>query len=119
MKRRMFTDSVYGTQFVLAWDGSNSQFENLIREYDKKFEDDGDDFKGRCIDFTGSPHVVLIMLKRWRQKNLDSMATLTHECFHATEFVMKHRDIPHSRKTSEAWAYFLDSIFAKCLELLS
>lgn len=118
MKTRRFTDAVYGTQFVLMWDGTPEQFAKIIkRDYDKLYDGDGD-FLGRCVSIDGKhAHTVIILLPKWR-KDPEGIAILAHEIFHATERVMEFRDIPHSADTSEAYAYFFDSVLRRCLEAL-
>lgn len=118
MKTRRFTDSVYGTQFVLMWNGTPEQFAKIIhRDYDKHYDGDGD-FTGRCVAIDSAhAHIVIILLPKWRE-GPGGIAILAHELFHATERVMEFRDIPHSADTSECWAYYLDSILHRCLEIL-
>lgn len=118
MKTRTFTDEVYGSQFVLLWGGTQEQFARHIKsKYDKTYDEDND-FLGRCIA-TDKPekHTVIIMLPNWR-RTAQGISILVHELFHATEIALRYRDIEHSAETSEAYAYFLDSLVRRCLNIL-
>lgn len=118
MKTRTWSDPVFGSQFVLMWNGTPAQFGKVIkRDYDPAY--DGDvDFVGRCVDTNKTPiHTIIIMLPQWRRTTY-GIATLVHELLHATERALVYRSIEHSEETSEVYAYFLDSLVTRCLDIL-
>lgn len=118
MKTRTFIDEIYESRFVLLWGATAEQFKQHIRaRYDKSY--DGDvDFVGRCFE-TNAPtvHTVIIMLPNWR-RTPRGLAILVHELFHAVEYTLRARGIEHTDETSEAYAYFLDSLVRRCLNIL-
>lgn len=118
MKSRTFTDEIYGSQFVLLYNGPAWQFARHVRKrYDRSYDGDSD-FVGRCIEVDSkSLHIIIIMLPNWRRTS-QGISILVHEAFHAMELALRFRDIKHSRKTSEAYAYFLDSLVRRCLTIL-
>lgn len=122
MKVRRFNDSTYNTDFILMWGGTAAQLNKaVVKKYDKTFDMADTDYLARCFEFVRSRrHTIVIMLTNWRgSRDAVGVSSLAHEIFHATEYVMKYRDIPHSEDTSEAWAYYFDSIFQRCLEILN
>lgn len=121
MKTRRFADEVYGSQFVLLWGGTPEQFKRHIQSrYDKHYDDDCD-FVGRCFE-TDEPqvHTIIVMLPNWRAgwRAANQISVLSHELFHATEYELRYRGIEHTAETSEAYAYFFDSLIQRCLEIL-
>lgn len=118
MKTRTWLDPVFGSHFVIMWDGTPEQFSRVIKQYyDASYDGEGD-YVGRCWD-TDAPacHTVIIMLPQWR-RSAHNISILVHECFHATERALLFRDIEHSAETSEVFAYFLDHLVERCLNIL-
>lgn len=117
MKIRRFADEVYGTNFVLVSDGTPAQFARFVnRHYDKLYEQD-DDLNGQCLTHTRYGFTVLIYIRHWRRNSPADIATLAHEVFHAVEGSMEYHGVIH-RDVSEAWAYYLDFVLRRCLEVL-
>jgi len=52
-------------------------------------------------------YMLAITDKHGEFPNAAQNNALVHECFHVTEEVMVGVGMPHSKKTSEAWAYYL------------
>lgn len=119
MKTRRFADEVYGTEFVLVFDGSPAQFARFMwRNYDKSYELD-EDLKGQCLARVDRGlHTVIIYVRQWHRNSPACTATLAHETFHAVEESMDYHGLPHSDGSSEAWAYYLDFVMRRCLEAL-
>lgn len=117
MKIKAFTDEVYGSRILLVWDTTPEAFANLIRrKFDKTYDGDSD-FEGRCIGYTRPCHTVVVCIPKWRRSS-HGISVLVHELFHATENIMRYHDIDNCPETSEPWAYFLDSLVRRCLEVL-
>lgn len=110
---------MFGSHFVLMWDGTLHQFGQAVRrKYDPAYDTDGD-FVGRCVDVDmDTRHVVIIMLPKWNRRSNMSHAILVHELFHATELALRFRDIEPVVETSELYAYFLDYLVQQCLKRL-
>lgn len=120
MKTRHFTDEVYGTEFVLVSDGTPEQFARFMwQHYDAGYEQD-DELRGQCLALTGTTaHTVIIYIRDWRRNYSPAcISTLTHEVFHAVEETMNYHGVPHGDGISEAWAYYLDFVLRRCLEIL-
>ena len=62
---------------------------------------------------------IFIIISENHRSNADRLTTLCHECFHATCSVMRNADIHLSKKSEEAFAYYLDFVFEKCLNRLA
>lgn len=114
----MFTDEVYGSDFVLLWNATPEQLNrHILSKYDKSYDGDSD-FVGRCIETHElKRHTIIIMLPEWR-RTAQGISILVHELLHATERALTCRDIEHTAETSEAYAYFLDSLTRRCLNIL-
>lgn len=120
MKTRRFSDEVYGTEFVLISDCTPAHFAWFMhKRYDKSYECDND-LKGQCISRTDAArqYTVIIYIRQWYRNSPFCIATLAHEAFHAVEDVMDYHGLPHNEGSSEAWAYYLDFVLRRCLELL-
>lgn len=121
MKTRRFSDEVYGTEFVLVSDCTPEQFARFMhKHYDESYERD-DDLRGQCLSQTQTNQggfTVFIYLRQWKRNSPAAIATLAHEVFHAVEGSMEYYGLPHTGVPSEAWAYYLDFVLRRCLELL-
>lgn len=119
MKTRRFADKVYGAEFVLVSDCAPAQFARFMhKHYDKLYELD-EDLKGQCLARVDRGlHTVIIYIRQWYRNSPACTATLAHEVFHAVEEVMDYYGVPHTDDSSEAWAYYLDFVLRRCLELL-
>lgn len=56
---------------------------------------------------------ILVMINK---NHLDSIPIITHECFHATEFIMEYIRTPLTQSTSEPYAYLLGYIVDQILK---
>lgn len=119
MKTRRFSDEVYGAEFVLVSDGTPAQFARFMHShYDKSYELD-EDLKGQCCCLTDHGiYTVVIYIKHFPRNSPFWTASLAHEVFHAVENIMDYYGVPHTDDSSEAWAYYLDFVLRRCLELL-
>ena len=115
-------DDVYGSRIILIT-GTPEQIKREVLLFDPAFDCDMD-FRGRChehINEADGVQRVIVMLPEWptgKTPISSEVAVLVHELFHATERVMWHHDIDHTEETQEAWAYFLDSLVRRALEVL-
>lgn len=75
-------------------------------------------FAGRCLHVPSSEGgQIVIGLYRWAF-NPSIVASLTHECFHAVEYILEARGMRHTKATSEAYAYLLGSLVRQSIRLL-
>jgi hypothetical protein len=51
-------------------------------------------------------------------KNKINHGTIAHECFHATARILQRKGIMYSEETEEAYAYLLDFLVTKTIEIL-
>lgn len=63
------------------------------------------DNPGFTVRFPDGSIVILI-----HKDHVDDMSIVTHECFHATEFIMDYVHTPLTESTSEPYAYLLGYI---------
>lgn len=85
------------------------------------YKEDGQPFpQARCQDAEDDTgiHVIVIGLERW-DRSAESAGMLAHECLHATQFILEHRDITLSDTTAEVFAYLLDSLVRRATEILN
>ncbi len=72
---------------------------------------DGDMFG--CVSATDTRRAMIIGIFD------SSSSTLVHECAHAAIMVFSHVGMPVNEDTTEAFAYFQESLYAQCSALLS
>lgn len=106
------------TNIWLIWPVNSAQLAATLKRYGAEIEMEGDSWDGRCIPLTlcGSPAAV-IALRRFEMTPV-CIATLAHECFHATEFTLNGK-VLHGDETTEVYAYLLDEIMRRCLMMLN
>jgi len=76
-------------------------------------------FIGRCLHIPSSNGgQIVIGLRQWDNGPV-MLGTLTHECFHAVEYILSVRGMRHCNATSEAYAYLLGSLVRNCLRTLN
>lgn len=64
-------------------------------------------FSGMSLRLEQGEYALIII--GWDNSTF-SHSVLFHEIFHITEYIMKDRDIKHSEKTSEAFAYNISKL---------
>ena len=72
--------------------------------------DDRDTCHAHTFQF---PDGLILIRLYFHPRNAFGYSVLSHEIFHAIEYLMGHAGIPHCRKTSEAWAYAVSDISKK------
>lgn len=114
-----FYDETYGVTVKIFCPASNDTIRKYLKEHYNTDENDDSPFSGKCVEIDSDDgHCEsLIFLKEWELSPF-WVSVLAHECFHATEQILRARDIKHSEKTSEAWAYLHDSIIRRSMKIL-
>lgn len=128
-KRRLFQKGVWCGYFYddcwranlhLVWPATSEVQSAYIK---KVF---GIDYKrpgvwdGRCtevLDMEDAAVAHVIFLRGWSLKP-SWIAALSHEAFHATEQILSKRGMRLGNESSEAYAYLIESIVQRCMEIL-
>lgn len=116
-----FFDPIYKASVHVIWpctkDQSNAYCDMQLEQANRRVKEAA---AGSCYDIEADSGVKLnvIALAQW-PSNRRMLETLCHESFHCAEFIMQRVAISHCDETSEAWAYLLDSIFGRCLDILA
>jgi hypothetical protein len=63
-------------------------------------------------------YAIIIWMPSFNMKNNEDMVTLAHECFHATEMILKSAGVTFIRGINEPYAYYLGWVFGECLKRL-
>lgn len=78
-----------------------------------------DMFDGRCSELGAECHGVhVISLREW-EMTPKWISCLSHECFHATEQALSQRGMVLNDASSEAYAYLMQSMVKRCLDILT
>lgn len=121
MKIAHIWEECYRADIYLLWPATPEQLSKFVRkktgdaDYDNTAE-----FGGRCVEHVDGKNgqMLFIALRNWKRRDNYDLATLAHECFHATEYILRHRGFEFTEATSETFAYLFDSIFRRSLEKL-
>jgi hypothetical protein len=109
-----FTDPIYCQDFMVILSPSHNKYRKIIKKL-LNLEVEIDDTCSGCFQALhdknrGDLGIIWIPNK----KN-----TLVHEIFHATSWVMRHRDIMLDAEGSEeAWAYYIAYLYNEIKEKL-
>lgn len=116
-----FFDSVYKASVHIIWpctkEQSNTYCDLQLEQANRRVKEAT---SGSCYDIVADTGIKLnvIALAEW-PNHRTMLETLCHESFHCTEFIMQRVNISHCDETSEAWAYLIDSIFGRCLDIIA
>lgn len=121
MRERWFYDEAWKQNVYLLW---NVRGDAALQKFIKKrfkldYEPGKDTWDGRCLQVLTKDNgrAMVIALKKW-EGTPRWHSTLSHECFHAAEWILRIRDVPHCEATSEVYAYLTESLIRRCLERL-
>jgi hypothetical protein len=120
MKTALIVDEVYGSHIFFLWGGTSQEMaEDVKKNFDSAY-DGATDFVARCWEVPGrDPHTVVILLPEWDEIwSPKSISTLVHELFHAVEYILNFHEVEHGESLSEPWAYYLDSLVRRAMEIL-
>jgi len=76
-------------------------------------------FAARTVEATHNNGSRCIIIALSDRSDKDVLSYLAHESFHAAEYILESKSIAHSPQTSEVFAYLLESIFNRCLAILT
>ncbi len=116
-----FYDDVYQINLHIVWPIGGGVLKRYIGEVFKMDYREDDNADGRCCfleNKTGNAIAIVIGLKGWTGSAVE-YSILSHECFHATEFIFEDRGITHSDSSSEAWAYYQQYLFRQFSKILN
>jgi len=111
-----FYDECWQSNIYLLWPCNVEQLNAFTgRNFGCQDSLAGDEFAGWCVNFkTVRASGQVIALREWNGGTPEDIATLTHECFHAAEYILEGK-VGHSDATSEVFAYLLGSLVRRCL----
>lgn len=116
-----FYDELYAVTYHLFVNKSQNYINNFVKkEYKVDFALDISSIDGCCCEVSSSKgYAILIILNLKFDNSPHALATLTHETYHAVEFVLRDRGVASNKSTSEAWAYYLSYLMEKFLTYLN
>ena len=92
--------------------------EFIDNQFGLKYRIQADTAAARCyeiVDGEGVQVGIVIALHGWKM-DAKWLSYLAHECFHAAEYVADRCGLKHCDKSSEAFAYLIESIFRRSLD---
>lgn len=114
-----FWCDVYHCNFDIIWPVNGRLVSKFMRENYGLRRPVDDDFGAECFEVkpkTGG-YGNLICMRSWHGKHGD-IANLAHEVFHAVDHTLRSRDIKPRRWNSEPYAYMIESVMGRYLDLL-
>lgn len=123
MIRRDFprSDDVYGRHVVLLY-GSNKWINDQLQKASKGMarEYDDDVFGSyRIVHQNGGGNKAFICVSKQKGKPLNEASVIVHECAHHVFDTLNNRSIRITRRTEEAFCYYLDWMVNKCLRAMA
>ena len=111
-------DNLFGVNYILAYNFKTSKdFNKLTKILEQKcscpveYQQLADDEEGLCQLLEPiSGHCIILILLRQFKHNSRCYGTLSHECFHATEYGLGYRGIKYNKHTKEVYAYNIDML---------
>lgn len=91
---------------------SGDQFKNFDLKELNNWDTDAQCL-GRMIPFMGS---FIILIKPHNMNFRDFVGTLTHECVHVAQYLLRNRRIPLSEDTEEVHAYLTEHLVTHALK---
>lgn len=121
MKSKRIHDECWAIDLWLIWPAGVAEVDYFLRRQfgiEERTKDSG--FVGRFVEVlenNGDETGGVIALRRWKRDPYH-ISILVHECLHATHFFLDRRGLTMTDDTDEAYAYLLDSLTRRCLEVL-
>ena len=119
MKKRMFivNHGTYPFNVLVCIGNKHKEIVKFIEKRKYKLSEEEKEKlwmtgEGRTVILLGGQTIIRIDIKK------DFYPTLTHEVFHAVEFLFDKIGIKHSDSSSEAWAYQIEYLMGSILEKL-
>jgi hypothetical protein len=117
LKLGQFYDECWQSNIYLLWPCNVEQLNAFTGRNFGCQDSLAGEFAGWCVNFkTVRASGQVIALREWRGTPED-IATLTHECFHAAEYILEGK-VGHAEATSEVFAYLLGSLVRRCLTVI-
>ena len=113
-KAHTFYSDLYKEGFIFLPGFTQKQVNSLL----KKFKvEDSVDIEG-CDGLTVFCQNFVLIWSKHKDKSIESLSTLVHECVHAANMILDHKGIPMSLENDESQAYLVEWIFENCLKVL-
>lgn len=104
-----FCGSIY---FLLG--ATPERFKTWMKEiFDREDKDASHYFTTEVHARNGATVDVIAFRDEVWDWDIQQMATLVHECHHATSNMLFRKGLAHTRETEEVWAYLQDSIYQR------
>lgn len=121
MKTKLIHDECWAIDLWLIWPAGSADVNHFLRcEFGIEEKTKDSAFVGRFVEVlesNGDEHGGVIALRQWK-RNPYYISVLVHECLHATHWFLNRRGLTMTDDTDEAYAYLLDSLTRRCLEVL-
>lgn len=114
-----FFDECWRVNFYVMAPTTDERVASFIKsQFGKEFKSPGP-AAGRCFVYTepGKGMGIIIALYGWEMASA-WLGALAHESFHAAEAVARRSGMPRSSDSSEAFAYLIESIFRRSLDII-
>ena len=113
-------DDVFKQNIEIIFPANNEIYHYHLLQKFKIDDSIDDDWAGRCMEiYSGGTVVTMILLKKMSRNSYEFFCVLSHECFHATHYILDRKGIKLSKKTGELFAHYQEYLFRNCLYLLS
>lgn len=122
-----FKDEVYEFNYIVLEGKETWNYTSIMKFLKKKkieinpsfksyFENNFDDnVQGTCLHFG---NVVFLFIKQYENKPM-WYSTLSHELFHAIDFILNYLEIKLCHDTQEVYAYYIGFLTNKVLSLIN
>jgi hypothetical protein len=110
----MFHSDIYRENFLFLPAYTQKQVNNALKKLKATELIDISGCDGQtvfCADF-------VVIWSKHKDKSVESLSTLVHECVHAANMVLDHKGIPMNLENDESQAYLVEWLFENCLRAL-
>lgn len=112
-KVHAFYSDIYKENFIFLPAFTQKQ----VNLFTKKQKIDPIDISN-CDGQTICSNDSIIIWSKFKDRSIESLSTLVHECVHAANMILDHKGIPMSLENDESQAYLVEWIFENCLRAL-
>lgn len=121
MKVKLIHDECWAIDLWLIYPAYPADVDYFLRhKFGVEEKTPASGFVGRFVevlDKHGDETGGVIALRRWKRDPYH-ISILVHEVLHATHYFLDRRGLTMTDDTDEAYAYLLDSLTRRCLEVL-
>jgi hypothetical protein len=112
-KAHTFQSDLYKENFIFLPAFTQRQINSFTKN--NKIEPiDISSCEGQTICFND----FIVIWSKHKDRSIESLSTLVHECVHAANMILDHKGIPMSLENDESQAYLVEWLFENCLRAL-